>query len=48
MISVRGSGPKFNTLFMVMVRVMVMVINGCDIKFNMSKGTRIKLQTAEC
>ena len=36
------SGPTFNTIFMVMVRVRV--ISGCDVTLNISTAVRIKLQ----
>ena len=44
-IRVRVSGPTFNTLFMVRVRVRVKVLSGCDVTFNVSTGLPIKLQT---
>ena len=45
-IRVRVSGPTFNTLFM--VRVRVRVISYCDVTFNMSTGVPIKLQAVMC
>ena len=42
-IRVRVSGPIFDTLFM--VRVRVRVISGYDVTLNMSTAVRIKLQS---
>ena len=42
-IRVRVSGPTFNTLFM--VRVRVRVISGYDVNLNMFRAVRIILQT---
>ena len=44
-IRVRVSGPTFNTLFM--VRVRVRVISGYDVTLNMSTAVRIILQTVK-
>ena len=44
-IRVRVSGPTFNTLFM--VRVRVRVISGYDVKLNMCTAVRIILQTVK-
>ena len=40
---IRVSGHRFNTFFVVSVRVRVGVISGCDVTLNMSTGALIKL-----
>ena len=44
-IRVRVSGPIFNAIFM--VRVRVRVINGYDVKLNMCTAVRIILQSVK-
>ena len=44
----RISRPIFNNLFMVRARVRVRIISVCDVRFNMSAGAQIKLQTVMC
>ena len=46
MIRVRVSGPTFNNIFI--VRIKVIVISVCDVTLNMHTAVGIKLQTEKC